>query len=204
MSATDESRAILIVDDEERLRKALERSLCQGRCRAQAVASAEEALASLTQRKIDLVITDLVMPGMDGLGLVRRIRSTYPGTKTIIITAYGSAESRQEAKALGVAYYLAKPFDLSYLRSRVNELLQVPEGWELGCHESRRWAAGRASHSVCSAAGKAVGAVTSLSRKTLRCLSPRSATVAAGKVAGAVSGVWLGIGQLASLLKHRS
>lgn len=204
MSATDESRAILIVDDEERLRKALERSLCQGRCRAQAVASAEEALASLRERKIDLVITDLVMPGMDGMALVRRVRNTYAGTKTIIITAYGSAESRQEARTLGVACYLAKPFDLSYLRSRVNELLLAPEGSELGRHESRRWAAAQALHSVCSAAGKAVGAVAGLSREALRCLSPRSVTVAAGRVTGTVSGVCLGIGQLASLLKHRS
>lgn len=78
MSDADESRAILMVDDEERLRRALERSLCQGRCRAQAVASAEEALAISKERTIDLVITDLVMPGMSGTALVRRVRNTFP------------------------------------------------------------------------------------------------------------------------------
>jgi hypothetical protein len=91
---------------------------------------------------------------------------------------------------------------LSYLRSRVNELLLAKEGPELCREDVRRREATGALHSLCSAAGKAVGAVAGLSQQALRCISPRNVTVAAGMVTGAVSGVCLGIGQLASLVKH--
>lgn len=123
MPSTEEARTILVVDDEERLRKALARSLAQENCQVLTAASGDEAIRILEETKIDLVITDLVMPGMDGMMLVRNIKRTHPSVRTIIITAYGTDESRHEAEALGVSCYLAKPFDLSYLRSKVRELI---------------------------------------------------------------------------------
>ncbi len=83
MSGTHETHTILIVDDEERLRKGLARSLAHGTRRTLTAASGEEALSLLKGRKIDRVITDLVMPGMDGMTLVGNIKSIWPISKKL-------------------------------------------------------------------------------------------------------------------------
>ncbi len=206
MSGPRETHTILIVDDKERLRKGLARSLSGESRRTLTAASGEEALALSKGRKIDLVITDLVMPGMDGMALIRNIKSTMPGIEAIIITAYGSAESMQEAEELGVACYLEKPFDLSDLKSRVNELLtgkdeggrmkdevrQTPGAEQFILHPSSF-----IPRSICLAGGKTLKAVVSLSRKALSCIRPGNVVLAvmlaAGKsirrVAAATSGL---------------
>lgn len=198
MSGPGEPRAILVVDDEERLRRALVRSLGRENRQVLAAASGDEALRILEQRSVALVITDLVMPGMDGMALVRSIRNSAPDTRIIIITAYGSAESREEARALGVSCYLAKPFDLSHLKSKVNELLSVSEAAAApGCApEPRR--AGAAARSLCLVAGKTLGLVGGLSRRALECIRPDNVMRTAGRVAGALSRPAAGIRGLAS------
>ena len=124
MSGAGKAHTILIVEDQKRLRKGLARSLSQEDFRTLTAASGEEALRLLEKRRVDLVITDLVMPGMDGMALVKNIRESTRNIEVVIITAYGSAESMQEARDLGVAHYLAKPFDLPDLKSKVKELLE--------------------------------------------------------------------------------
>ncbi len=124
MPGAGKAHTILIVDDQKRLRKGLARSLSQGACQTLTAASGEEALRLLEERKVELVITDLVMPGMDGMTLVRNVRKSTRNIEVVVITAYGSAESKQEARELGVAHYLAKPFDLPDLKSKVKELLE--------------------------------------------------------------------------------
>lgn len=181
-SRAGESRAILVVDDEERLRRALERSLCRGNWQTYAAASGEEALCLLKKKKIDLVVTDLSMPGMDGMALVRSIKRTVPSTKVIIITAYGSSESMQEAEALGVGCYLAKPFDLSYLKSRVNELLLAGKTSGPPCAESRCRGKVQGWQILCSAAGTALGTIACLFRVISRGIKPRTVMGAAGRV----------------------
>ncbi len=186
MSGTHETHTMLIVDDEERLRKGLARSLAHGTRRTLTAASGEEALSLLKGRKIDLVITDLVMPGMDGMTLVGNIKSTAPSTKMIIITAYGSAESMQEAEELGVACYLAKPFDLSRLKSSVNELLAgeiLPRG-ESSCSRAHC-----PLRSVCLAGGRTVGAAVGLSRKALPYVRPRNVMLALGRAIRTIAGL---------------
>jgi len=198
-----EPRAILVVDDEERLRKALVRSLGQENCRALAAASGEEAVRILQKRKIDLVITDLVMPGMDGMTLVRKIKSADPSIEAIIITAYGSAESEQEAKALGVSCYLAKPFDLSHLKSKVNELLFTGEAAWASSREAILWGVPRAVGSLCSTGGKTLGVIARLSRMAVQHIKPRNVVRAAGGVAGAASRGHFSFRGLASVFKKR-
>jgi len=189
MTIAPQMHALLIVDDEERLRKAMERSFRQDGYRIRTAASGEDALAVLQAEKVDLVITDLVMPGMDGMALVRAIRSSDPGMKVMVLTAYGSAESMAEAEALKVAYYLTKPFDLFHLKSRVRKLLKAPGALELACVGQGSKAFAR----ICSTAGKAVGEAVELPRKALPYVQPERVVYAAGKVAGAVSGFYLGI-----------
>ena len=183
MASTGKMHTILIVDDEERLRKALERSFRREGYQTRAAASGEEALALLQTEKVDLVIADLVMPGMDGMSLVRAIRGSDPGMKVIILTAYGSAESMAEAKVLGVAHYLTKPFDLSHLKSRVKMLLKAPGALESACGGP-----GSRIGWVCGAVGKALGLVVTLPHKAVRL---DSWMFTAGKAAGAVSGLCL-------------
>jgi two-component system response regulator (stage 0 sporulation protein F) len=136
MPDAKEANSILIVDDQKRLRKGLARSLSQEDCRTLAASSGEEALRLLERTRVDLVITDLVMPGMDGMALVREMRKSALDVEVVIITAYGSAESMQEARELGVAHYLAKPFDLPNLKSKVKELLA--RGADGGNRRARR------------------------------------------------------------------
>jgi DNA-binding response OmpR family regulator len=165
------------VDDEGRLRKALGRSLCREHRRILVAASGPEALGLLARHKVDVLITELVIPGMDGMALIRRVRDTCDAIRTIIITAYGSSESMAEAETLGVSHYLAKPFDLSELKSRVDELLAsggpCPSSWvgSVGCG-ALQWA--------CCAAGRGLGTVVSLSRIGRRCAK---AMVAGGRAA---------------------
>ncbi len=201
MSRTDETRTILIVDDEERLRRALERSFRQENWKTRIAASGEEALGILQEENVDLVITDLVMPGMDGMSLVRRIKSAVPGTEVIILTAYGSPESMEEAEALGVRCYLAKPFDLAYLKTRVNELLLASGVSDASCCELSCCAAPGALRLLCSASGKTVAVIVALPRQALQCIRPRSVMLAAGKAVGAVSGLCFSIQGLASVFK---
>ena len=190
-------QTVLIVDDEPRLRKALARSLDQEQFRTLVAVCAEQALELLARRKIDLVITDLVMPGMDGLALTRRIRRSVADTKIIIITAYGTSESKQEAEALGVSAYLAKPFDLSDLKSRVYGLLlaEAPA-------ERSSWRAPVAMRAVGLAVGKAAGAIAGTSRLLVIRLKPRNIVAAMRKTTGEASGVRVGFSGLTSALKR--
>jgi two-component system response regulator (stage 0 sporulation protein F) len=187
MASARETHTILIVDDEERLRKALARSFSEEDYRTLSAATGEGAIDLLKNRKVDLVITDLVMPGMDGMTLVRNIRDAAPEIKMIIITAYGSAESMQEAKELGVAHYLAKPFDLSDLKSKVKELLLV--GGTRASPVPTGSAGRSALCSVCLASGRALRATVGLSRTALVYVRPKRVFLALGKATKAISGL---------------
>ncbi len=188
-SATTEVRTVLIVDDEERLRKALGRSLCQENSQTLTAASGEEALDLLEKRRIDLVITDLIMPGMDGMALVRSIKSRVPSMKIIILTAYGTAESMREAEELGVAWHLAKPFDLAQLKAKVNELLQGGETSESSRDGSSCPNECQDVHGFWAAIGKTLGSAAAFSRQALQHIKPINVVFALGKVTGAVSGL---------------
>ncbi|TET32573.1 MAG: response regulator [Planctomycetota bacterium] len=188
-SDNGEVHTILIVDDEKRLRKALGKSLSRKNCRTLTAVSGEEALGILKKRKIDLVITDLVMPGMDGMTLVKKIRNAAEGMKIIIITAYGSPESMREAEQLGVDCYLAKPFDLSYLKSKVNEMLTAGEVSEPSRSVQRGRRKHRGAHCILFASGKTLGAAARLPQKAFQFIKPSSVIFALGRVTGAISGL---------------
>jgi DNA-binding NtrC family response regulator len=82
-----------------------------GRVRAEAVGSAEEAMERLARQRYDAVLSDLVMPGMDGMELVRRVREVDPGIPVIIMTAHASVEGAVEGIRAGAADFLRKPVD---------------------------------------------------------------------------------------------
>jgi two-component system response regulator FlrC len=120
----DEKR-ILIVEDEPRIALALCRALehrPQDRYEVEISPVAETALGKLQARPFDLVVTDLRMPGMGGLALIRQVREVSPGTSTLLITAFGSEEVESTTEKLG-ARYLSKPFSLREFVSEVQRIL---------------------------------------------------------------------------------
>lgn len=100
---------ILVVDDEESMRLLLSSILKGEGYNLDTAANAGEALAKLEQKDYGLVLTDLKMPGMDGIELVSRVREKYPDTTIVVLTAYGTVETAVEAMKLGAWDFLAKP-----------------------------------------------------------------------------------------------
>jgi len=107
---------LLIVDDEKNTREGLKWSLERPDREIFIAANGEEALSLFHQNQIDLVITDLMMPGMDGLELLKRIKAEEPAVEIIVLTAHGTIETAVEAMRLGAHDYQIKPIDLEGLR----------------------------------------------------------------------------------------
>jgi len=100
---------ILVVDDDPSLRRVLQVQLEQERYEVAVTASAQQTLAVLQLRQFDLVITDLKLPGMSGLELLKHARSQYPQTVVILLTAFGTVDTAVEAMKAGAYDYLTKP-----------------------------------------------------------------------------------------------
>ena len=117
-------RAILIVDDEETQRKVLAGFLRKRGFEAVQAASAEAAVAEASARTIDLVLTDLRMPGRTGIDLVDDLRRVNPEVPVIVMTAFGTVATAVEAMKRGAADYLTKPIDLDELEVLIARTLE--------------------------------------------------------------------------------
>jgi two-component system NtrC family response regulator len=115
---------ILVVDDDESLRRVTQVQLEQEGYEVATAPNATEALAALEKAPYDLVITDLKMPGLTGVDLLRRVRQDYPEILVIVVTAYGTVESAVEAMKLGAYDYLTKPVNPDALRLMVGRALE--------------------------------------------------------------------------------
>ncbi len=115
---------ILVVDDEAVLRNNLARYLRLQGYEVETAGSGEEALAALESTTFRLVLTDLRMPGMDGLALIRHLQTEHPDALTVLMTAYASVESAVEALRVGASDYLLKPIALDALGRKVADLLE--------------------------------------------------------------------------------
>ena len=111
--------SILVVDDEETIRDTLRRCLGGEGYRVATAASGEEALSRLRDHPYDLVIADIILPGMSGLDLLATVRSLTQTPAVILITAYANVDSAVEALRNGAADYVRKPFKLDDLKFRV-------------------------------------------------------------------------------------
>lgn len=120
---------ILIVDDEQTLVFFLRRGLSEAglNCEVDVVSSGEEALTKLTVDEYQVLITDLRMPGINGLVLASAARSLHPTIGIILMTAYGTREVEAEAEQLMVDGYLTKPFQMRRLRDLVEKILQAQQ-----------------------------------------------------------------------------
>jgi len=102
---------VLVVDDDQAVGTVLGALLGQAGYEARHVTSGDAALAALLARHIDLVISDVRMPGMDGLELVGEVKKRFPDLPVILITAHGSVPLAVEAMKAGAADFMLKPFD---------------------------------------------------------------------------------------------
>lgn len=109
-----EPRCILVVDDEEGLRMTLAANLELDGFEVFEAGSGEDALALARERRFDLVISDIQMPGIDGTELFRRLREVSPGTPVVLMTGFALEELVRGAMEQGVYTVLAKPFEVSH------------------------------------------------------------------------------------------
>lgn len=121
----DEVRTILLVDDEEPFLLSLSDGLTaeDPRLRALLAANGREALEALRTRRVDLVVTDLRMPEMDGYQLLSEMRRSFRTTPTIVLTALGSDSVRRRLRPLQPAAFVDKPVDLKGLVLEIRKAL---------------------------------------------------------------------------------
>lgn len=125
-------KKVLIVDDEETLTWSMAKSLSKDKDKYEVIIAnnGREALNYLQTNKIDLVITDIRMPDINGLDLLAKIKKEYPHTKVTIMTAYGSSDVQKEANQRGSLYYIEKPFEISDIRKIIIDLISKKKGFQ--------------------------------------------------------------------------
>jgi DNA-binding response OmpR family regulator len=119
-----EQPAILLIEDEARLRHNLQILLQSEGYRVVTAEHGTEGLQRLQEEPFDLVITDLVMPKIDGFQVMEFLQDHYPDTVAVAITAYASTESAIQALRRGAYDYLAKPFDVDLLHIVIKRALE--------------------------------------------------------------------------------
>ena len=119
------AKKILVVDDQESMREMLSELLQMMGYEARAVDGGQQALQSLQETETDLVITDLNMPGMDGIELMKRIKMLYPGLPVIIITGYGTFNTERQVLSSGADGYIPKPCTINRVQETVHSALGI-------------------------------------------------------------------------------
>jgi DNA-binding NtrC family response regulator len=117
-------KRILVVDDEEGLRRVTQLKLQQAGYDASTAADGATALEFLARNPQDLIITDMKMPVMSGIDLLRKVKEDYPEVIVIVVTAFGTIESAVEAMRLGAYDYLIKPINADALKMVVSRALE--------------------------------------------------------------------------------
>ncbi len=121
---TKKNPKILIVDDEKHLLKTLRDSLGLEKFQVFTASSGREALALLELQEVEVVLTDVRMPGMSGFQLLKQIKQKWPDIIVIIMTGYGSIQSAVESIHQGAANYILKPIHVDDLVRNIRELLR--------------------------------------------------------------------------------
>ncbi|TES89722.1 MAG: response regulator [Desulfobacteraceae bacterium] len=114
---------ILVVDDEKQICKNVEKILSKNNYEIVQATSAKEAMEKMAQDSFSLLISDIVMPEMNGLELLKLVKKEWPLTKAVMMTAYASTETAVKAIRLGALDYLTKPFTPDELRTTVDQAL---------------------------------------------------------------------------------
>ena len=118
-------KTVLVADDQPQIVEVVRLSLVRAGCRVEVAASGQAALRRADAERIDLLIIDVGMPGMDGFETLRQLmrKPGYAALPVIILTGSGDAKIRAAAEQLGVAAFLTKPFSPTELQRLVQKLL---------------------------------------------------------------------------------
>ncbi|MDM8540430.1 response regulator [Desulfococcaceae bacterium HSG9] len=120
-------KKILLVDDEEIIRKSFRKDFEFENYAVTTAVSGKEAITILENDRFDIVLTDLVMPGVDGIDVLKETKKLNPEAGTIILTGYGDMDSAIEALRLGADDYLLKPCEMEELLLRMTRCLEKKE-----------------------------------------------------------------------------
>ncbi len=132
MEKEKEELKILIVDDSEKDLKLLESKLAQlGFCNVIKAREGLEALELAQKHLPDLIFLDFMMPGMDGLTLLKEVKKVFPQIMVIMVTGYGGIKEAVEAIKLGAIDFLEKPFSHEVFQARVTQVHQRNMAWQL-------------------------------------------------------------------------
>lgn len=101
---------ILVVDDELMMRKLMEKILVKDGYQVVTAENGDEAIRIMDEQEVNLVVSDMQMPGMNGFDLLKQIKAKYPKIGVIIMTAYGDTYTVKDALLLGADEYITKPF----------------------------------------------------------------------------------------------
>lgn len=115
-------KRILVVDDEENARLALSRILTREGYDVTSAENGFEALNYLREKDVELIITDINMPVMNGITFLRELNRTHPASNVIMVTAYGEIESYLEAMNLGAFEYINKPVKIDELNKVISKI----------------------------------------------------------------------------------
>jgi len=121
------SARLLVVDDKAEMREMLAAAFSERDFTIAQASNGLDAISMLKERPFDIVITDLNMPGADGIEVLRAAREVAPDTRVILITAYGTVDTAVEAMRLGAKDFIAKPFKIAELELKVDMLMRQPE-----------------------------------------------------------------------------
>lgn len=119
-------KRILVVDDEENARIGLSRLLAKEGFIVDAVSNGFEALNYLRQQDVNLIVTDINMPEMNGIAFLKELNKSFPQSNVIMITAYGGIESYIESMNLGAFEYINKPIKVEELKSVLKKIFKEP------------------------------------------------------------------------------
>jgi len=129
---------VLVVDDDPVVRGQLERLYVQSGYSVTTVSSAEDGIRRLEDQDIDFVITDIKLPGMDGVQLISDIHQKYPGLPVVAITGYPDIQTAVEVLKLGACDFVMKPFDLAAVLESTRAALSKAKGY-MEIRHLRRW-----------------------------------------------------------------
>lgn len=116
-------KRILIVDDQNGIRLLLQEVFKRDGFETAVAKNGLEAIQLFQSEQPDCVLLDMKMPGMDGIEVLREIKSAHPGIPVFMMTAYGEQEQMDAAKELGAERYFTKPFDIHELREYIGGVL---------------------------------------------------------------------------------
>jgi len=132
-----ERKKILVVDDEEDVRETLATVLENLNYQALLAANGEEALSVIKNQRVDVILSDLYMPGMNGIELLKRVKTEKKNIIFLMITAHPTIETAVDAIKKGAYDYLTKPFHIEEVRIKLSRAME-----KQGLTHSLRWANG--------------------------------------------------------------